>query len=98
MELVLQLLAAAAVVALAALITRRLPGSRLPAYFRPRRGDRWMVAVERLALTPQHTLHLVRVRDRAVLVAAHRRGCQVLASLPWEPGEEESALPERAEV
>ena len=98
MELVLRLLVAAAVVALAALVTRRLPGPRLPAVFRPRRRDRWMVSVEQLALTPQHTLHLVRVRDRAVLVAAHRRGCQLLGSWPWEPGEEESALPERAEV
>jgi len=97
MELLLRLLAAAAVVAVAALVTRRLPGSRLLAAVRPPRGGRWMVSVERLALTPQHTLHLVRVRDRAVLVAAHGRGCQVLGSWPWEPGGEGGATEERAE-
>ncbi len=85
MELYLQLLAAAAVVALAVVLTRRL--TRLRSAFsagRARRA-RWMDSVERLPLTPQHTLHLVRVRDRAVLVAAHSRGCQLLGSWPWEP-------------
>jgi flagellar biogenesis protein FliO len=37
-----------------------------------------MVAVERLRLTPQHTLHIVRVNGREVLVATHPQGCSVV--------------------
>jgi hypothetical protein len=39
-----------------------------------------MVAMERLALTPQHTLHLVRINGREVLVATHPQGCSVVAN------------------
>jgi flagellar biogenesis protein FliO len=39
-----------------------------------------MVAVERLALTPQHTLHLVRINGREVLVATHPQGCSVVTT------------------
>jgi flagellar biogenesis protein FliO len=42
---------------------------------------RSMVAVERLALTPQHTLHIVRVNGREVLVATHPQGCSVVTAL-----------------
>ena len=38
-----------------------------------------MVAVERLALTPQHTLHIVRVNGRELILATHPRGCTVVA-------------------
>jgi flagellar biogenesis protein FliO len=38
-----------------------------------------MVAVERLALTPQHTLHLVCINGREVLVATHPQGCSVVS-------------------
>jgi hypothetical protein len=41
-------------------------------------NSRSMVAVERLALTPQHTLHLVRINGREVLVATHPQGCSVV--------------------
>jgi hypothetical protein len=37
-----------------------------------------MVAVERLSLTPQHTLHIVRIDGRDVLVLTHPQGCSVL--------------------
>ncbi|HOK44986.1 MAG TPA: flagellar biosynthetic protein FliO [Bryobacteraceae bacterium] len=36
----------------------------------------------RLALTPQHTLHLVRLADRALLIGAHSAGCTLLDSVP----------------
>ncbi len=48
-------------------------------------NTRAMVAIERLALTPQHTLHLVRLNGREVLVATHPRGCSIIA--PAEPAE-----------
>jgi flagellar biogenesis protein FliO len=41
-------------------------------------NSRSMIAVERLALTPQHTLHIVRVNGREVLVATHPQGCTVV--------------------
>ena len=37
-----------------------------------------MVAVERLALTPQHTLHIVRINGCEVVVATHPQGCSVI--------------------
>ena len=43
--------------------------------------SRSMIAVERLALTPQHTLHLVRVHGREVLVATHPQGCAVISTV-----------------
>jgi Flagellar biosynthesis protein, FliO len=45
-------------------------------------GDtRSMVAVERLALTPQHMLHRVRINGREVLVATHPQGCSVVPTV-----------------
>jgi len=38
----------------------------------------------RLPLSPQHTLHLVRVGDRALLIGSHPGGCSLLESLSWE--------------
>jgi flagellar biogenesis protein FliO len=43
-------------------------------------NSRSMVAVERLALTPQHTLHIVRINGREVLVATHTQGCSVVTT------------------
>lgn len=48
----------------------------------------------RLALTPQHSLHLVRMGDRALLVAVHSTGCTLLESAPWR--DLETAGEERA--
>ncbi len=53
-----------------------------------RRSRRRMEAVERLPLTPQHSLHLVRVGSKGFLVAAHPGGCAVLASAGWQDLEE----------
>jgi hypothetical protein len=43
-------------------------------------GDRTMIPVERLSLTPQHTLHIVRIDGRDVLVVTHPQGCTVLTT------------------
>ena len=40
--------------------------------------SRSLVTVERVALTPQHSLHLVRLGERTLLVAAHPGGCTLL--------------------
>jgi flagellar biogenesis protein FliO len=52
-----------------------------------RRTPRRLEAAERLALTPQHSLHLIRVANRTLLVGAHPQGLGLLASLPWDPKE-----------
>jgi flagellar biogenesis protein FliO len=49
-----------------------------------------MKVVERLALTPQHSLHLVRVGERTILVAAFPGGCSRVDSSP-ESAEERVA-------
>jgi hypothetical protein len=40
-----------------------------------------MIAVERLALTPQHTLHLVCIHGREVLLATHPQGCSAITTV-----------------
>jgi flagellar biogenesis protein FliO len=42
------------------------------------RNTRSMAAVERLALTPQHTLHLVLINGHEILMATHPQGCTVI--------------------
>ncbi len=39
---------------------------------------------DRLLLTPHHSVHLLRVGGRALIVAAFAGGCSVLDSFPWE--------------
>jgi flagellar biogenesis protein FliO len=43
-----------------------------------------LTVVDRAGLSPQHGLHLVRLGDRALLIAAHPAGCTVLEAVPWE--------------
>jgi hypothetical protein len=39
--------------------------------------------VERLPLSATHSLHLVRMADRAILIASWPGGCQAIESSPW---------------
>jgi flagellar biosynthetic protein FliO len=50
-----------------------------------RKGARRMETIERLALTPQHSLHLVRVGEKTLLVGVSPAGCALLESLPHTP-------------
>ena len=43
-----------------------------------RGGARRMQAIERLSLTPQHSLHLVSVSGRVLLIAGSPGGCSLL--------------------
>jgi flagellar biogenesis protein FliO len=48
-----------------------------------RRGaGRRMECLERLPLSPQHTLHLIRLGGKALLVASSPSGCALVESLP----------------
>jgi flagellar biogenesis protein FliO len=47
---------------------------------------RSLSAVERIALTPQHALHLVRAAGRELLVVTHPHGCSLLfEQIPGAP-------------
>lgn len=41
--------------------------------------ERSLESIERIALTPQHSLHLVRIQGREVVVATHPQGCALLS-------------------
>ncbi len=70
---------------------------RLPMPGVRRRGPRRLEALDRLPLSAQHTLHLVRVGDRALLIGVHPGGCSLLESLPAAPlAAGGSAAPEEA--
>ena len=49
-----------------------------------RTGARRMQSIERMALTPQHSLHLVSVGGRVLLIAVSPGGCSVLDGSSWE--------------
>lgn len=95
MELLYQLSAVALVfgllgTALWALRRRGLLAGR--GIVRGRRAAGRLEPLERLVLTPHHTLHLVRVADRAMLIGAHAAGCTLLDTVPL------GALERKAEV
>lgn len=79
MDVVRQVAAVMAVFSLLglALWALRRGGSALP-FPLPAGRSRLLASVDRLALSPQHALHLVRLGDRELVVATHPQGCTVL--------------------
>ncbi len=60
--------------------------SRGLAYYRgpaARKSTRHLESIARLPLTPQHSVHLVRVSDHAVLLALSPSGCQLVERVEW---------------
>jgi flagellar biogenesis protein FliO len=55
------------------------------------RPGRFMEVIESRALAPGHTLHLVRVADRAMALATHGGGCTLLEARPWSEVRQGSA-------
>jgi len=47
-----------------------------------RRGR--LASIERLPLSPQHSLHLVRFGEKAILLAVSPSGCTLVETLPWQ--------------
>ena len=43
-----------------------------------KRATKSLESIERLPLTPQHSLHLVKIRGRELVVATHPQGCALL--------------------
>jgi flagellar biogenesis protein FliO len=52
-------------------------------------GGRQLQSIERLPLTSQHSLHLIRVYGRIVLIAVSPGGCSVLDGSAWTAAAEE---------
>ncbi|HLW77586.1 MAG TPA: flagellar biosynthetic protein FliO [Bryobacteraceae bacterium] len=44
-----------------------------------------LMSIERLVLTPQHSLHIVRIQGREVVVATHPHGCTLLTEASQGP-------------
>jgi Flagellar biogenesis protein len=48
-----------------------------------RRGDgAHLQLVERINLTPQHSIHVLRTANRGLVIAVHPAGCTLLETLP----------------
>jgi len=48
-----------------------------------RKSSRHLESIARLPLTPQHSVHLVRVSDHAVLLALSPSGCTLVERVEW---------------
>lgn len=53
-----------------------------------RKSERHLESIARLPLTPQHSVHLVRVSDHAVLLALSPSGCTLVERVEWQAGNE----------
>lgn len=88
MEISEQLLAVVLVLGLlaAALWVLKRKGLIQTRLRRPRgSGEPLLEVVDRLMLTPQHSVHLIRVADRTLLVGLSPGGCNLLESGPASP-------------
>ena len=94
MDVVREMTAVAAVLGLLGLALWALKrrGMALPRALR-RGGCRKLECVERVALGPQHALHLVRLGERGMLLSSSPSGCALIESFPWREtrGEPEAA-------
>jgi flagellar biosynthetic protein FliO len=95
MEILRQILAVGLVLglllaALWALRRQGVAGWKTPRLGRKSAG--LLAPVERLSLSPQHALHLVRIGDRVLLIGVHAAGCSLLDSFPWRELEGRAAI------
>jgi flagellar biogenesis protein FliO len=49
----------------------------------PKKNQGVLSQIERLPLSATHSLHLVRMADRAILIASWPGGCQAIESSSW---------------
>jgi flagellar biosynthetic protein FliO len=84
MEMVGQFAAVVAVLALAAATSWWLRRRGFAGSLRPgKAASRRLESVGRLPIGPQQTLHLVRLGERALLVASSPSGCALLQTVNW---------------
>jgi flagellar biosynthetic protein FliO len=82
METVQQIAAVAGVLALLVGTLWWLRARGLAGPAGARRGGARLESLERVQLSPQHALHLVRLADRQLLIAVSPGGCTLLDSAP----------------
>ncbi len=87
MEVLEALAAVAGVLSLlvATLWWLRKRGLAIPVHH-SRHSERRLECLERLPLAPQHTLHLVRLGERVLLVASTPAGCALLENVSLAEG------------
>src|ERR1019366_5161189 len=83
MELIRQVLAVSAVLSLLAASLWWLRRKGLVRHSAGGSKTHALQTVERLMLGPQHSLHLVRLAGRGLLVGTSPGGCAVLESFEW---------------
>ena len=70
---------------------RRRGIAQVPAGARRRRRFRRLELLEKLPLTAQHSLHVVRIDGRSILIGVSPAGCALLESWKGEAAQGESA-------
>jgi flagellar biogenesis protein FliO len=80
-DLIRQVLAVLAVFALLAAAVWKLRGGPL-SLTRARSDGPRLSSAGRIALTPQHVVHLIRIDGREIVVATHPQGCVLLSEIP----------------
>ena len=83
MEMMQQLMAVSGVVVLLAGSLWWLRRRGLAHYGPPGSSTRALQTTERVAMGPQHSLHLVRLAGRGLLVSVSPSGCALLDSFDW---------------
>jgi|SRR5271169_231756 len=88
--MVQQVLAVFLVLALLAATLWLLRSRGLAHYRGParRKSAKHLESIARLPLAPQHSVHLVRVADHAILLALSPSGCTMIERLAWNPSAE----------
>lgn len=56
-----------------------------------RKSARHLETIARVALAPQHSVHLVRVLDHAVVLAVSPSGCTVIENVAWNDARQAEA-------
>ncbi len=92
MDVVRQMLSVLAVFALLGGVLwmlRRGGAARFRGWTPGKKRSRSLESMERLVLTPHHSLHLVRIQGRELVVATHPQGCALLLDTGCKSGDPE---------
>jgi len=54
-------------------------------------ASRRLEVIDQLALTPHHSIHLIQLADRTLLVGLSPNGCNLLETIPQQPGQSREA-------